>query len=113
MMRTCVRAGKIQTPEATCVRTHVRIKTAKKSYMQNSNPMKNRSRLLPLRYALGMGKALFYKCSRKRKSTILRVDAKSIVRVKNEVLNGNKSAVIRKQKKLRKFIALKCERILQ
>ena len=47
------------------------------------------------------------------KKTILRVDDKYIVCIKNEVLNGNKSAVIWKQKKLRKFITLKCERILQ
>ena len=98
MMRTCVRAGRIQPYEAHCVRTHVRIKTGKKSYMQNSNPLKKRSRLLPLCYTLGRRKSLFYKGSRMRKSMILRVDDKYIVCIKNEVLNGNKSAVIRNQK---------------
>ena len=33
-----------------------------------------------------------------RKNTILRVDDKYIVCIKNEVLNGNKSVVIRNQK---------------
>ena len=98
MMRTCVRAGRIQTHAAPCVRTHVRIKTAKKSYMQNSNPLKYKSRLLPTCYALGKRESLFYKGSRMRKNTILRVDDKYIVCVKNEVLNGNKSVAIRKQK---------------
>lgn len=98
MMRTCVRAGRIQPHAAPCVRTHVRIKTAKKSYMQNGNPQKNRSRLLPLCYALGMRKALFWKDSRKQKTVVLRVDDQYIVPFKNEVLNGNKSAIIRKQK---------------
>lgn len=48
-----------------------------------------------------------------RKSMILKVDDKYIVYVKNDVLNGKKSAVIKKQKNLQKFITLKHERILQ
>ena len=113
MMRTCVRAERIQTHAASCVRTHVRIKTAKKSYMQNSNPLKNKSRLLPPCYALGKRESLFYKGSRMRKIMILRLDDKYIVCVKNEALNDNKSAVIRKQKNFQKFITLKHKRILQ
>ena len=45
-----------------------------------------------------MKESLFYKGFRMRKSMILRVDDKYIVYVKNDVLNGNKSAVIRNQK---------------
>lgn len=44
------------------------------------------------------------------KKTILRVDDKYIVCIKNEVLNGNNSMVIRKQKDLQKFTTLKHER---
>ena len=91
MMRTCVRAGRIQTPEVSCVRTHVRIKTAKKSYMQNGNPLKNGSRLLPLCYALGMRKTLYYKHIRKQIYTVLRVGDQSIVPVKNRILTGKKN----------------------
>ncbi len=40
MMRTCVRAGRIQTHVAPCVRTHVRIKKAKQRLMQKKNPLK-------------------------------------------------------------------------
>ena len=97
MMRTCVRAGRIQTHAAPCVRTHVRIKKAKQRLMQKESP-ENRCRLLPPCYALGKRESLFYKGSRMRKSMFLKVDDKYIVCIKNAVLNGNKSAVIRKQK---------------
>lgn len=40
MMRTCVRTGKIQPHAAHSVRTHVRIKTAKKRFVQKINPQK-------------------------------------------------------------------------
>ena len=112
MMRTCVRAGRIQTHAAPCVRTHVRIKTAKKSYMQNSNPLKYKSRLLPPCYALGKRESLFYKGSRKPKSSILRVDDKYIVLFKNEVLNGNSSAVIRQQKEFTEIYHFKARKEL-
>ena len=46
------------------------------------------------------------------KNTILRVAAKSIVRVKNEVLNGNKSAVIRNQKEFTEIYHFKARKEL-
>ena len=45
MMRTCVRAERIQFIAAHFVRTHVRIKTVKKRFMLKMNLLKNRRRL--------------------------------------------------------------------
>ncbi len=45
-----------------------------------------------------------------RKNTILRVDDKYIVCIKNEVLNGNKSAVIRNQKEFTEIYHFKARK---
>ena len=59
-----------------------------------------------------MRKALFWKDSRKQKTVVLRVDDQYIVPFKNEVLNGNKSAIIRKQKELTEIYHFKARKEL-